>query len=68
VGGNNLSTTVSGTISDDGLSGSLVKVGTGTLTLSGNNSYGGGTIINAGTLDNMGTLSSLVDQQRELRQ
>src|SRR5262249_5618737 len=39
VGGNNLSTTVDGTISDGGLSGgtggSLVKVGAGTLTLAG---------------------------------
>jgi autotransporter-associated beta strand protein len=54
VGGNNLSTTVSGTIQDGGSSGgslaSLVKVGTGTLTLTGANTYTGGTIVNAGTL------------------
>jgi autotransporter-associated beta strand protein len=51
VGGNNLSTEVSGTIVDDlGFGGSLVKVGTGTLTLSGVNTYSGGTTINAGTL------------------
>ncbi len=30
--------------------GSLTKIGAGTLTLSGNNSYSGGTLINAGTL------------------
>jgi autotransporter-associated beta strand protein len=55
VGSNNLSTVVSGQITDGGVfggtGGSLVKVGTGTLTLSGNNSYTGATTINGGTLD-----------------
>ncbi len=61
VGGNNLSSTVSGVISDCGpsgnecslagtINGSLVKVGTGTLTLSGANTYTGGTVLTAGTL------------------
>jgi autotransporter-associated beta strand protein/T5SS/PEP-CTERM-associated repeat protein len=54
VGSNNLSTAVSGEIQDGGTFGgtgaSLVKVGTGTLTLSGNNTYTGATTINAGTL------------------
>ena len=59
VGSNNLSTTVSGVISDCGVSdgcsnpstgGSLIKVGTGTLTLTGTNTYTGGTTINGGTL------------------
>ncbi|MDR6872277.1 outer membrane autotransporter protein [Bosea sp. BE125] len=48
VGGNNLSTEVSGTISGTGAS--LVKIGTGTLTLTGANSYTGGTTISGGTL------------------
>jgi len=54
VGLNNLSTIVSGTIIDGSpgiaTGGSLIKVGTGTLTLSGANTYTGGTVLNAGTL------------------
>ena len=54
VGGNDLSTTVSGVIQDGGASGgtggALMKVGTGTLTLMGTNTYTGGTFINTGTL------------------
>jgi autotransporter-associated beta strand protein len=46
VGANNLSTTVSGTISGN----ALAKVGTGTLTFSGANSYSGGTTISDGVL------------------
>ena len=45
--GDGSDTTFSGTISG---SGRLVKVGDGTLTLSGNNTYQGGTIVSAGTL------------------
>ena len=56
VGSNNLSTEVSGVISGNG--GSLVKVGTGTLTLSGADTYGGGTTVNAGIL-RLGTGGSL---------
>ena len=48
VGSNNMSTEVSGAISGNFLS-SLVKVGTGTLTLSGNANLGG-TTIDGGTL------------------
>lgn len=67
VGGNNLSTAVSGVIADGGASGgtgaSLVKDGTGTLTLSGNNTYSGGTRIDGGTVaisadSNLGTAGS----------
>jgi autotransporter-associated beta strand protein len=47
VGGNNASTTYTGTLSG---SGSLTKAGTGALTLSGPNTYTGGTIVEAGIL------------------
>jgi autotransporter-associated beta strand protein len=68
VGGNNLSTTVSGVISDCGADGnqclkfgvtggSLVKVGSGTLTLTGNNTYTGNTTVNGGTLEVDGSIS-----------
>jgi autotransporter-associated beta strand protein len=59
VGGNNLSTEVSGAIQDNGgTGGSLVKVGTGTLTLSGINTYTGATTVNAGTLIVNGSIAS----------
>jgi autotransporter-associated beta strand protein len=67
VGLNNLSTEVSGVISDGGPTsggkgGSLIKTGTGTLILSGANAYTGGTTINAGTLQlgNGGTTGSIM--------
>jgi autotransporter-associated beta strand protein len=49
VGGNNSTTTYSGTLSGPGSS--LTKTGTGTLTLTGNNSYTGATTVSAGTLE-----------------
>ncbi|WP_438279030.1 autotransporter outer membrane beta-barrel domain-containing protein [Nitrobacter sp.] len=69
VGGNNLSTTVSGVISDCGPSGSscssagatggaLIKAGTGTLTLAGANLYTGTTTVDAGTLNVTGSLAA----------
>jgi autotransporter-associated beta strand protein len=54
VGLNNLNTEVTGTFVDGGLGGGtggvLIKVGRGTLTLSGPNTYSGGTSFNAWTL------------------
>jgi autotransporter-associated beta strand protein len=54
VGSNNLSTTFSGTAQDGGntggTGGSLTKIGNGTWTLSGTNSYTGATNVNAGSL------------------
>ena len=47
VGGNNASTTFSGSIRGTG---AFTKDGTGTQTLSGSNSYSGGTTINAGAI------------------
>jgi autotransporter-associated beta strand protein len=66
IGSNNLTTDVSGVISDCGPSGtacasptaggSLVKVGAGTLTLSGDNIYTGSTTVDAGTLEVDGSI------------
>ncbi|MGJ4931832.1 autotransporter outer membrane beta-barrel domain-containing protein [Bradyrhizobium sp. HKCCYLS2038] len=56
VGGNGNSTEVSGVIS--GAGGSLVKTGTGTLTLSGTSSYTGSTTVDAGTLAVNGSIAA----------
>lgn len=55
---NNLSTTFSGVIADNApAGGSLLKAGTGTLTLSGINTYTGGTTVAAGRLQVSNTVS-----------
>jgi autotransporter-associated beta strand protein len=64
VGNNNLSTIFSGVIQDDGAyggtGGSLTKIGTGTLTVSGNNIFTGPTTVDAGRLSVDGTIMSSV--------
>ena len=62
VGSNNLSTTFSGVIQDGGANfgnaGSLTKIGTGTLDLTGTNTYTGDTKIQAGALQVDGSITS----------
>lgn len=64
IGGNNLSTTYTGSLS----SGALTKVGTGNLTLGGSSTFGGVVSINAGRLtlahsNALGTLAKNVNLQ-----
>lgn len=59
VGALGLSSTYSGTIADGTGISALNKVGTGAWTLTGNNSYSGGTTISAGTLFANNATSSL---------
>jgi autotransporter-associated beta strand protein len=62
VGLNNFSTEVSGVIADGGISGgkggALVKVGDGTLILSGTNTYTGATTLNTGALIVNGSIAA----------
>jgi autotransporter-associated beta strand protein len=58
VGGLNTSTTFSGTIADSATQAiALTKVGTGNLTLGGNDTYSGDTEVAAGTLNVTGSIS-----------
>ena len=57
VGSNDLSTTVSGVITGNGRI-ALVKVGSGTLALTGTNPYSGRTLVNGGTLEVDGSIVS----------
>jgi autotransporter-associated beta strand protein len=58
VGNLNLNTTFSGTIADSANQAiALTKVGTGNLTLAGNNTYSGDTAVQAGTLNVTGNIS-----------
>jgi autotransporter-associated beta strand protein len=62
VGNNNLGTTFSGVIQDDGQNGgtggSLTRIGTGTFTLTGANTYTSDTNINRGVLQVDGSITS----------
>jgi autotransporter-associated beta strand protein len=66
TGGNNLSTTVSGVIADNNPCGcttgpgNLEKVGTGTMILSGTNTYTGTTAVNGGILQVDGSIASSI--------
>ena len=52
--------TLTGNLSDDGdVSGTLIKVGSGTLTLQGNNSFTGGLTIKNGTVESKTTQTTL---------
>jgi autotransporter-associated beta strand protein len=63
AGGDDTSTTFSGVYQNSGGSAALTKTGTGTLTLSGANTYTGATTVNVGTLAVNGSLVSPVTVQ-----
>ncbi|SIR07835.1 autotransporter-associated beta strand repeat-containing protein [Bosea sp. TND4EK4] len=57
IGGSNADSSFAGNLGADG-NGSLIKTGTGRLTLSGTNSYAGSTIVNGGTLIVNGSIAA----------
>ncbi|WFU81966.1 autotransporter domain-containing protein [Bradyrhizobium sp. CIAT3101] len=58
TGSDNTSTTFSGGLSDSGSSLSLVKVGSGTMTLTGVSTYTGATVVSGGNLEVDGSIAS----------
>jgi autotransporter-associated beta strand protein len=56
IGTDNTSTTFGGAINNYGAPASITKVGTGTLTLAGTNTYFGNTTVNGGVLDVTGQI------------
>ena len=58
IGSNNSSTVFAGVIGDAGGGATVTKIGSGTLTLNGVNSYTGATTINGGTLEVDGSIAS----------
>lgn len=58
IGGNSLSTTFDGIITNGVNEAAIVKVGTGTLRLTGNSPYTGATTVESGTLQVDGTISA----------
>ncbi|KQV04380.1 autotransporter outer membrane beta-barrel domain-containing protein [Devosia sp. Root105] len=64
LGGNNASTTFSGVLAGKG---QLIKTGTGTLTLSGSNTFTGTTTVSGGGLNVLGTLLSSVTAESGAR-
>jgi T5SS/PEP-CTERM-associated repeat protein/autotransporter-associated beta strand protein len=64
LGGNNASTSFSGVLAGTG---KLIKTGTGTLTLSGNNSFTGAVTVSGGGLNVLGTLLANVEAQSGTR-
>src|SRR5206468_2182746 len=61
TGGDNTNTTFSGMLTDGSSSLGFIKTGSGTILITGNNTYTGGTFIGAGTLQlgNGGTTGSI---------
>ncbi len=67
VGALNTSTTFGGMIADNAASLGLVKIGSGTLTLSGDNTFSGGTIVSNGAVMLLGTTAALGSGSVEVR-